>query len=80
MNASAKFCFKYVPFVAIAMSVSQFFWWLEGGTLPVQRTFLVAGGIIVPAICTTKSELEFNILSARRYVSMAQRNVRWGGD
>jgi len=36
------------------------------------------GGVMVTAICTSKSELEFNALSARRYVSMAQRNT-WLG-
>ena len=37
-------------------------------------------GVVVTAICTSKSELEFNVLSARRYVSMAQRKfvVGWG--
>jgi len=40
----------------------------------------VCGGVVVTAICTSKSELEFNVLSARRYVSMAQRKcmVGWG--
>lgn len=33
---------------------------------------------MVTAICTSKSELEFNVLSARRYVSVAQRNAWWG--
>ena len=52
--------------------------------LCVQRTYVVVcvvgGGVVVTAICTSKSELEFNVLSARRYVSMAQRNAWWGGD
>ena len=35
---------------------------------------------MVTAIYTNKSELEFNVLSARRYASMAQRkrDVGWG--